>query len=224
MRIALLMDDNSYAGREYLSKLYEFNFIIEAITVGKKHEIDIKEEERCGGHWKPTSQIELKKHFNFINFESLKSPELYNYLSTKQFDLCIQGGTGILNDNIINSFTNGILNFHPGFLPYYRGCSAPEWQLLENRDIISTCHFIDSGIDTGPILMNKILEVNLKSYELFRASIYPLTAIFVSEVIKLILEHPITLRNVKNQNHSEAIYRKYIGDEKILYLKSLLAK
>jgi methionyl-tRNA formyltransferase len=37
-------------------------------------------------------------------------------------------------------------------LPEIRGMSAPEWSLLKNVPVGVTIHFIDSGIDTGPIL------------------------------------------------------------------------
>ncbi len=131
----------------------------------------------------------------------------------------IQGGTGILKDNIISNFNFGILNFHPGDLPFYRGCSAPEWQLFENKPIISTCHLIDEGIDTGPILKKKKLNVSMKSYESFRSSIYPQTSIFVYEVIQDLINEKLELK-FKIQDKKTAVYRKYIGHESILELKN----
>ena len=132
-----------------------------------------------------------KKKFSFVKFDSLKSLDLLKYLSNNKYDLAIQGGTGIISDSLIQKFSKGILNFHPGDLPKYRGCSAPEWQLLENKPIISTCHFIDKGIDTGPILKKKKLNVEYASYNLFRSSIYPETAKFVKEIVSEILINPI---------------------------------
>ena len=111
------------------------------------------------------------------------------------------------------------MNFHPGDLPHYKGCSAPEWQLYENRDIISTCHFIDEGIDTGPILAKRKLDVCTYSYGAFRASIYPLTSKFVVDILKKIIENESFLRSKKSQKENSGIYRKYIGVKKINELK-----
>ena len=119
---------------------------------------------------------------------------------------------------MISKFKIGILNFHPGDLPSYRGCSAPEWQLYEGNPIISTCHLIDQGIDTGPIFEKKILEVNKRSYDAFRASIYPATAEFVVEVIQQLIRGGKKVE-FKKQDERNAIYRQYIGDEVISKLK-----
>tara|TARA_B110000046_G_C12872275_1_gene346546 strand:- start:399 stop:566 length:168 start_codon:yes stop_codon:yes gene_type:complete len=53
----------------------------------------------------------------------------------------------------------GILNFRPGLLPKYRGCSAPEWQIYEGEKIYSICHIIGKDFDTGDILEVKELKV-----------------------------------------------------------------
>lgn len=48
---------------------------------------------------------------------------------------------------------HGILNIHPGYLPEYGGLYAPFHQMLAGRPRIgSTLHWIDAGIDTGPIV------------------------------------------------------------------------
>lgn len=219
-KIALLMNKNSYAGRQYLSNLSNFN--IDVITVGNFSEIDNREDERCGNLWKPAREDSLKQHFSFYNFESLKSEELQIFLKEKNYNICIQGGTGILRNEVIQSFSLGILNFHPGDLPGYRGCSAPEWQIYEEKEVICTCHLIDEGIDTGNIISKKVLNVDLESYNSFRASIYPEISIFVAEVLENIIEDPLIISNASKQNEDLAIYREYIGEKKILYLDKKL--
>lgn len=213
------MNDNSYAGREYLSELSNKNIRIDVINIGNFPERNINEDKRCGNLWNPSSVKSLRSFHDFHDFNSLKSISLLKFLKNKNYELGIQGGTGILKYNIISSFKFGILNFHPGDLPFFRGCSAPEWQLFENRPVISTCHLIDEGIDTGPILMKKELIVSMNSYESFRASIYPQTSIFVSEVIQDLINNKLELK-YKIQNEETAVYRKYIGNESILELKN----
>jgi methionyl-tRNA formyltransferase len=152
-------------------------------------------------------------------FASLKSPELIDFLENQQYDFAIQGGTGILKNPVITKFKSGILNFHPGDLPAYRGSSAPEWQLVEKNPVVCTCHLIDEGIDTGPIIEKKELPVSKENYHAFRASVYPHTAQFVASVIKKINDADGLYVEPQTQDETQASYRKYIGDEKIAWIK-----
>ena len=64
-KICLIMNNNSYPGREILSKL---NCIkIDVLCVGKQPLIDLMEEDRCGGYWKPEDQSILEKNIIFIS-------------------------------------------------------------------------------------------------------------------------------------------------------------
>lgn len=219
MKILMIMNDNSYVGREYLSKLKENNISVYVSIIGKFPEIDISEFERCQNYWVPEQQKSLEYYHNFFHFESLNSNLFISFLEKNNFNLAIQGGTGILRNNVINKFDLGIINFHPGLLPQYRGCSAPEWQLYENNKIFTTCHLIDEGIDTGKILKTKALSVNNENYYKFRASIYPLTAIFLCEIIKEFIEFNGNPFTPYSQDESKARYLKYIGKDKINILK-----
>ncbi len=53
-----------------------------------------------------------------------------------------------------------VLNVHPSLLPAFRGLHAPR-QALESgvRVTGATVHFVDPGMDTGPILLQASLEV-----------------------------------------------------------------
>jgi len=55
----------------------------------------------------------------------------------------------------------GVLNIHLGLLPEIRGMSSPEWSLLNCVPVGITIHFMDAGIDTGPILQRfELPDVN----------------------------------------------------------------
>ena len=219
MNIALIMNDNSYAGREYLSKLILDEIRLDVILIGSFPAFDKNENERCGGLWNPPRQDILLRNFNFYRFKSLKSLELENLLLLKNYDLGIQGGTGILKNNIINKFKKGFINFHPGDLPNYRGCSAPEWQLYEDNDIVSTCHLIDEGIDSGPILAKQKLRFEYNNYYEFRSKIYIETSVFMLNIVNKIMNNGEMLESeIQNEKHSK--YRIYIGEKRINELKN----
>ena len=46
-----------------------------------------------------------------------------------------------------------IINVHPAFLPKHRSLDSLPWSILEGDPIGLTAHFVDAGIDTGPILL-----------------------------------------------------------------------
>ncbi len=216
-KISLIMNDNSYSGREYLSQLRHFN--IDVICIGKFSKTNLIEVDRCGGFWKPQKQSFLEKHFRFFFFENLKSIKFINHLKKFEYCLGIQGGTGILKKNIINCFKFGIINFHPGDLPYYRGCSAPEYQYIDKKEVICTAHLINEEIDAGNIIEKRKLNLDYSSYFNFRASVYPEISLFVRDLIAKLVKDVSMIENSVAQNETEARYRKYIGDEFILKLK-----
>jgi len=224
IKISLIMNQNSYSGREYLYSLKNSNIKVDVLCVGRFPKRNRIEDQRCGNIWKPKNQEFLSKYHDFYSFDSLKSKKLIDFLNLKKYDIGIQGGTGIISDSIIKKFNLGILNFHPGLLPKYRGCSAPEWQIYEGQKIYSTCHIIDKDIDTGDILEIKELKVFKHSYHQFRASIYIETSKFVVKIIKEIISNKGFKKPPYKQNENNARYLSYIGEEKINTIKKIFKK
>ena len=69
-------------------------------------------------------------------------------------DVVLVFGTGILRETLLSAFAGRILNIHLGLSPYYRGAGTNFWPLV-NREpeyVGATIHYLDAGIDTGPIL------------------------------------------------------------------------
>ena len=67
-------------------------------------------------------------------------------------DLIVFTGGNILRKPLLQVPRLGVLNVHLGLLPEIRGMSSPEWSLLKNVPVGVTIHYLDAGIDTGPIL------------------------------------------------------------------------
>lgn len=51
------------------------------------------------------------------------------------------------------------VNIHPGYLPYNRGMFPHVWSIINGLPAGATIHEMDKGIDTGPILARKGVEV-----------------------------------------------------------------
>jgi len=67
-------------------------------------------------------------------------------------DLIIFTGGNILRKPLLEVPRLGVLNVHLGLLPEARGMSSPEWSLLNRVPVGVTIHYVDAGIDTGPLL------------------------------------------------------------------------
>ncbi|HZW93785.1 MAG TPA: formyltransferase family protein [Candidatus Eremiobacteraceae bacterium] len=67
-------------------------------------------------------------------------------------DLIVFTGGNILRKALLDVPRLGVLNVHLGLLPEIRGMSSPEWSLLKGVSVGVTIHYLDAGIDTGPIL------------------------------------------------------------------------
>ena len=74
--------------------------------------------------------------------------------------VCLAGFMRILGPEFVRRYKNRIINIHPALLPAFPGLDAQR-QALEYGTRYSGCtvHFVDSGVDTGPIILQKIVEI-----------------------------------------------------------------
>ena len=99
-------------------------------------------------------EICKKNKFNYIIVDKINSISTKQILLKYDLDIGIICGTGIIKDYIFNIPIHGTLNFHSGIVPKYRGMDTIFWA-IHNEDyenIGLTIHFVDSNIDTGPIV------------------------------------------------------------------------
>jgi phosphoribosylglycinamide formyltransferase-1 len=66
----------------------------------------------------------------------------------------------ILSPELLAAYPTRILNIHPALLPSFPGLHAQR-QALQYGVKVSGCtvHFADEGVDTGPIVMQRAVEV-----------------------------------------------------------------
>ncbi|MDF2511042.1 MAG: hypothetical protein K0S04_908 [Herbinix sp.] len=86
------------------------------------------------------------------------SNELLKLLKDNNIDYCFSFGSHILKGKLLDEFKNKIINFHPSILPQFPGLKAIDRAIQSNtRYLGNTAHFIDNGVDTGPIIMQNIV-------------------------------------------------------------------
>ena len=80
--------------------------------------------------------------------------------------VCLAGFMRIISPHFIKEYRNKILNIHPALLPAFPGLDAQK-QAMEFGAKYSGCtvHFVDEGVDTGPIIIQGIVEIGNKDTE-----------------------------------------------------------
>lgn len=74
--------------------------------------------------------------------------------------VCLAGYMRLLSADFIEAFPNRILNIHPSLLPAFPGLHAQR-QAIEYGVRYSGCtvHFVDVGLDTGPIILQAVVPL-----------------------------------------------------------------
>jgi phosphoribosylglycinamide formyltransferase 1 len=86
---------------------------------------------------------------------------LGDWLDSNEVDLVVLAGfMELLGADFIRRFAGRILNVHPSLLPAFPGLRAIE-QAVEHGVKVSgvTVHFVDEGVDSGPIVLQEPLEL-----------------------------------------------------------------
>jgi len=94
-------------------------------------------------------------HAKLVKVPSLNCPKALNALQEADSDIIVYAGGGILRRQFIESAKLGVLNAHGGPLPQFRGMNVSEWALFYGVKPNVTIHYIDVGIDTGPVFFSK---------------------------------------------------------------------
>lgn len=106
----------------------------------------------------------LCKHYDvelYYQSGSINTTSFRTIISELRCDVGISvSGKEIFKELLISTFPKGILNLHTSKLPSYRGLMPVFWALKNGEKAIGVSVFkVDSGIDTGQLLIQKIYPV-----------------------------------------------------------------
>jgi len=110
--------------------------------------------------------------------------------------ILLAGFMKIISKNIIDSFKMKIINIHPSLLPSFKGKDAQK-QAFEYGVKVSGCtvHFVDSGVDTGPIILQTAVDVsNCKDETCFKERILAFEHETYYNALKTILNSNAVIR------------------------------
>lgn len=102
------------------------------------------------------------------DYKDLNEFDIANYEALKSFkpDLIVLAGyISIISEKIISTYKNQIINIHPSLIPSF--CGMGYYGKKVHVGVLNygaklsgaTMHFVDEGADTGPVIMQKSIEV-----------------------------------------------------------------
>jgi phosphoribosylglycinamide formyltransferase 1 len=101
--------------------------------------------------------------FPAVEFDSRehRDGEMADWLAERAVELVVLAGyMHLLSGPFLQRFAGRILNVHPSLLPSFPGAHAVEDALAHGVKVTgATVHFVDEGIDTGPILLQEAVEI-----------------------------------------------------------------
>jgi folate-dependent phosphoribosylglycinamide formyltransferase PurN len=96
--------------------------------------------------------LAARNRIPYQRVKSLNDASCRAFVSDRQPDGVIYCGGGMLRPQLLEAAGRRVLNAHAGPLPEIRGMNAAEWSILTGRPLQVTIHYLDEGVDTGPIL------------------------------------------------------------------------
>jgi methionyl-tRNA formyltransferase len=119
-----------------------------------------------------------------------KGPEVGEEFARLQADLCVMAYvTLIVPEEILNLPARGTIQYHPSLLPRHRGPSSINWPIImgETRTGL-TIFWPDNGLDTGPILLQKEVEIRDTDTlgSLYFDRLYPMGVAALLEAVDLV--------------------------------------
>lgn len=120
---------------------------------------------------------------------------LHGLLAARGVDLvCLAGFMRVLSPAFVDRWHGRLLNVHPSLLPKHRGLHAQRQALEEGvRESGCSVHFVDAGVDTGKVIVQRRVPVlPSDDEEALAARIRTEEHVAYPEAVRLVLRGEVT--------------------------------
>jgi phosphoribosylglycinamide formyltransferase 1 len=101
----------------------------------------------------------------------------------------LAGYMALLSEPFLDRFEGAVINVHPSLLPAFPGLHAIEQALEYGVRVVGvTVHFVDAGVDTGPVILQRAIELpaGTSDPEEVLAALRPLEHALLPEAVRLL--------------------------------------
>ena len=138
--------------------------------------------------------------------ENINSENSLNLIKSYTPDLLVSIlGNQIFKERLINLAPKGCINLHTALLPKYRGLMPTFW-VLKNKEKHTgvSVFFVDKGIDSGPIIVQKKVEIKNRTLEELIKLTKQIGMESIAEAILLIRDNKVQL--IPNPSEQKSYY------------------
>ena len=117
------------------------------------------------------------------------------WLDERSVELVVLAGyMQLVSERFLGAFPQRVINVHPALLPAFPGLDAIGQAVAYGAKVTGvTVHFVDGGIDTGPIILQRAVEVgDASDPEALHARLQPVEHDLLPEAVRLIAGGRVT--------------------------------
>ena len=171
--------------------------------------ISQKDKKRNRGKFTPTpvKEYALANGIDVITPDDINDEDILKQIENIDPDIIVVVAFGqILNDEILNSFKDRIINLHSSVLPKYRGAAPINWAIIEGeKESGITIMLVEKGLDTGDIL--KIEKTDIGNDEDAQQLHDRLKVIGAKALVEVVNNFNIYYKNREKQDEDIASYK-----------------
>jgi phosphoribosylglycinamide formyltransferase 1 len=119
-----------------------------------------------------------------------------DWLEERRVELVVLAGyMQLLSPAFIARFAQRVINVHPALLPAFAGIGSVEQALAYGVKVFGvTVHFVDEGVDTGAIILQRALDLpEADDPETVRSALRPIEHELLCEAVRLIARDAVRL-------------------------------
>ena len=133
-----------------------YGYNIEAVIAAPKVKLTIPNQKYKAGVNLNVGVIPTPEICKVLDIPYLIAPHnsqaCLDILKKMKPELGLIAGARILSGKVIDCFSKGIINFHPGPIPEARGLDTAQWIIYDDLPLAVTSHLIDTRVDGGWII------------------------------------------------------------------------
>ena len=162
----------------------------------------------------PIKESAVEHDIQVYQYRRMRDEQAITEFSSLNIDLCVMAFvTDIVPMEILESPTNGTIQYHPSLLPEHRGPSSINWPIIKGKTKTGLSIFWpDEGLDTGPILLQKEIPISPDDTlgSVYFGRLYPMGVEAMVEAVGLV-KNGDAPRIV--QDHSKSTYEGWCRSE-----------
>ncbi|MCP5306136.1 MAG: methionyl-tRNA formyltransferase [Chromatiaceae bacterium] len=153
----VLLSDKTRPAEQQIPALRELAYLERSLPCDRL--FPLLDRQLVSGEWATFAGLEERYDVALEVVEDVNAPSLVDRLAAFAPDLIVSARfSHIFQPQVIAIARHGAVNIHPGELPVYAGLFAPMRTIAEGGGTLVSCmHFIDGGIDTGPVIATRHL-------------------------------------------------------------------